>query len=84
MSAKFGPAGNSDSFSAKYKSSSDAPVFLKEMGLDCYEYQCGRGVRVSDKAAEAIRSKAEEKWYRIVIACTVFFISLSSVEPEKA
>lgn len=60
MSAKFGPAGNSDSFSAKYKSSSDAPVFLKEMGLDCYEYQCGRGVRVSDKAAEAIRSKAEE------------------------
>ena len=49
MSAKFGPAGNSDSFSAKYKSSSDAPVFLKEIGLDCYEYQCGRGVRVSDK-----------------------------------
>ena len=39
MSAKFGPAGNSDSFSAKYKSSSDAPVFLKEIGLDCYEYQ---------------------------------------------
>ena len=36
MSAKFGPAGNSDSFSAKYKSSSDAPVFLKEIGLDWY------------------------------------------------
>ena len=37
MPAKFGPAGNSDSFSAKYKSSADAPLFLKEMGLDCYE-----------------------------------------------
>ena len=54
MSAKFGPAGNSDSFSAKYKSSSDAPVFLKEMGLDCYEYQCGRGVRVSSNASSRV------------------------------
>ena len=82
MSAKFGPAGNSDSFSAKYKSSSDAPVFLKEIGLDCYEYQCGRGVRVSDKAAEAIRSKAEENGIGLSLHAP-YFISLSSVEPEK-
>lgn len=82
MSAKFGPAGNSDSFSAKYKSSSDAPVFLKEMGLDCYEYQCGRGVKVSDKSASAIRSKAEETGITLSLHAP-YFISLSSVEPEK-
>lgn len=33
MSAKFGPAGNSDSFSAKYKFNADAPSYLKNLGL---------------------------------------------------
>ena len=39
MSAIFGPAGNAESF--PYKSSADAPRWLAELGLDCYEYQCG-------------------------------------------
>lgn len=82
MSAIFGPAGNSDSFSAKYKSSTDAPLFLKEMGLDCYEYQCGRGVRVSDKSAEALRKNAQENNIKLSLHAP-YFISLSSVEPEK-
>ena len=82
MSAIFGPAGNSDSFSAKYKSSSEAPVFLKEMGLDCYEYQCGRGVRVSDKSAQQLRDKAEQNEIKLSLHAP-YFISLSSVEEEK-
>jgi len=82
MSAFFGPAGNSDSFSAKYKASTDAPLFLKEMGLDCYEYQCGRGVRVSDKSAEALRKNAQENNIKLSLHAPCF-ISLSSVEPEK-
>jgi len=82
MSAFFGPAGNSDSFSAKYKASTDAPLFLKEMGLDCYEYQCGRGVRVSDKSAEALRKNAQENNIKLSLHAP-YFISLSSVEPEK-
>lgn len=82
MLAKFGPAGNSDSFSAKYKSSADAPLFLKEMGLDCYEYQCGRGVKVSDKTALAIRANAEKTGIKLTLHAP-YFISLSSVEPEK-
>jgi len=36
VGAKFGPAGNSESFSAKYKSTVEAPEFLKKMGLDHY------------------------------------------------
>ena len=44
----FGPAGNSDSFTKAYKGSVHAPKWLKELGLDCYEYQCGRGVNVGE------------------------------------
>ncbi len=82
MSAKFGPAGNSDSFSAKYKASAQAPLFLKEMGLDCYEYQCGRGVKVSDKVAAELRKNAEECGIGLSLHAP-YFISLSSVEAEK-
>ena len=82
MKAKFGPAGNSDSFSLKYKSTVSAPQFLSEMGLDHYEYQCGRGVKVNDKTAFAIRDKAME--YGISISLHApYFISLSSLEEEK-
>ena len=82
MSARFGPAGNSDSFSKKYKSSTDAPLFLKEMGLDHYEYQCGRGVKVSDKTAADLRKKAVENGITLSLHAP-YFISLSSIEPEK-
>lgn len=82
MSAKFGPAGNSESFSKKYKSSTDAPFFLKEMGLDAYEYQCGRGVKVTDKTSEALRQKAEECGITLSLHAP-YFISLSSIEEEK-
>ena len=82
MSAKFGPAGNSESFSAKYKSTISAPQYLKEMGLDHYEYQCGRGVKVSDKIAAAIRHEAGENNISLSLHAP-YFISLSSVEEEK-
>lgn len=82
MSAKFGPAGNSDSFSAKYKSTADAPEYLREMGLDWYEYQCGRGVKVSDKTAVSIRTAAEKNGIGLSLHAP-YFISLSSIEEEK-
>ena len=52
------------------------------MGLDCYEYQCGRGVKVSDKTASAIRANAEKTGIKLTLHAP-YFISLSSVEPEK-
>ena len=82
MGARFGPAGNSESFSAKYKSTVKAPEFLKEMGLDHYEYQCGRGVRVTDKTALAIKEKADENKITLSLHAP-YFISLSSVDEEK-
>ena len=55
MGAIFGPAGNCEDFyAAKHKSSLDAPLWVKENGLGAYEYQCGKGVKISDEAAEKI------------------------------
>lgn len=82
MPAKFGPAGNSDEFSAKYKSTIQAPGYLEQMGLDCYEYQCGRGVKVSDKIAQAMKAKSQEHHITLSLHAP-YFISLSSLEAEK-
>lgn len=82
MSARFGPAGNSEGFSAKHKSTLDAPGYLSAMGLDHYEYQCGRGVRVSDSHAAAMKKAAEENGISLSLHAP-YFISLSSLEAEK-
>ena len=82
MYAKFGPAGNSEEFSKKYKSTVSAPSYLREMGLDHYEYQCGRGVKVSDKTASELREKLLENEISLSLHAP-YFISLSSLEKEK-
>ena len=82
MSARFGPAGNSDSFSKLFKSTVKAPGYLKEIGLDHYEYQCGRGVKVSDSLASELRSEAEKNGITLSLHAP-YFISLSSIEKEK-
>ena len=82
MPARFGPAGNSEYFGANYKSTIQAPGYLEKMGLDHYEYQCGRGVKVSDKTAISLREKAAQ--HNITLSLHApYFISLSSIEPEK-
>lgn len=82
MSAIFGPAGSSEDFLSKYKSSSDMPKYLSELGLEAFEYQCGQGVRVSDASGAALKKKAEE--YGITLSLHApYFISLSSIEEEK-
>ncbi|MBR4073358.1 MAG: TIM barrel protein [Clostridia bacterium] len=83
MAALFGPAGNSESFSAMgYKHSLQVPEYLVKMGLDAFEYQCGRGVNIGlDKAAELGRIAALEG---ITLSLHApYYISMSSVEQEK-
>ena len=54
MSALFGTAGNSDTYTKTVsKSSLKAPAWLKSIGLDAYEYQCGKGVHVGEGAVIA-------------------------------
>ena len=79
MSAKFGPAGNPDNF--PYKSSSDMPGWLKEIGLDCYEYQCGKGVNVGEATAHKIGEKAQEAGISLSLHAP-YFINLANPVPE--
>ena len=59
--ALFGPAGNCEAFyAAGFKATPQVFGWLAQQGLTAYEYQCGRGVRVSDSSAATIRKKAAE------------------------
>ncbi|GHV28817.1 hypothetical protein FACS189481_0250 [Clostridia bacterium] len=83
MPVKFGTAGNPLSFfDMGYSKLSDLPAYLKTFGLEAYEYQCGRGVRVApEKAREFGRLMAENKITLSVHA--PYYISLSSVDEKK-
>lgn len=76
----FGPGGNSISW-GKLKFPADLPQYLKNLGLNGYEVECGRGVRLSE-AASALPKLAEENGLYITLHAP-YFISLSSVEEEK-
>lgn len=83
MSALFGPGGNSDAFRrAGYRSTLDAPRFVASCGLDAYEYEAGQGLSASLETLAAIGKEAVAHGVRLSFH-TPYFISLSSVEPEK-
>lgn len=81
--AKFGPAGNADSFAAAgFKKSEDAPAWLAAQGLTAYEYQCGRGVHVGEETARRIGAAAKAAGIQMSIHAP-YFINLSSEESER-
>ena len=78
MSAYFGPGGNSDAFKlAGLKSTIDAPMWVKSIGLDAYEYEAGNGLSASPKILEAIGMEAARNnikchsMHRILSLCPV-------------
>ena len=83
MAATFGPAGNSESFYLeKYKSSAEAPAWLKNKGLDAYEYAAGNGITGSLESFIKIGKAAKENGILLSFH-TPYFISLSGIEEEK-
>lgn len=80
---RFGTAGESDSFAAKgYKSSLDVAQYTAGFGLDAFEYQCGRGVRLGLPKAELMAKKAAQ--YDVLFSVHApYFISMSSMDEEK-
>ena len=82
-SALFGPAGNCEDFySNGNKSSLDAPKWIFDNGLSAYEYQCGKGVKISEDSAKKLGIEAEKHNVHLSIHAP-YYISLSSVEEEK-
>ena len=80
--AKFGPGGNSSLFQASYKSSLYAPRYVKEFGLDAYEYECGNGVSASEETFAAIGLEAVKEGV-VTSLHAPYYISLSGLVPEK-
>lgn len=79
MSAMFGPAGNAENFPCK--SSADAPKWLAEIGLDCYEYQCGKGVHVGEATARRVGLAAAEQGITLSLHAP-YFINLANPDPQ--
>lgn len=83
MEIKFGPAGNAQSFAeAGFKATVDAPRWLHEMGLNAYEYQCGRGVNIGEETARKIAAQAA--LYDIAMSLHApYYINLSNRDEER-
>ncbi len=80
---RFGPAGNCDLFYEHgNKSTTQIPAFLNKIGLDSYEIQCGRGVRMKKDAAQIMKSESEK--FNISLSVHApYYISMSGIEEEK-
>lgn len=83
MAAYFGPGGNSDAFRlAGFKSTLDAPSWIKSIGLDAYEYEAGNGLSASSAMLAEIGREAKIHGVKMSFH-TPYFISLSGVVEEK-
>ena len=70
---KFGPSGNDELFYEQgYKKSAEAPKWLKQMGLDLYEYSFGRGITIGLETAREIGKAAKEEGIEISLHAPYF------------
>lgn len=77
----FGPGGNSLSW-GKRKFPEDLAKYLGDFGLNGYEIECGRGVRISEGTLARLPEIARENGINVTLHAP-YFISLSSTEEEK-
>ena len=83
MVTRFGPAGTADSFKAMgFKKTIQLPEYLSRFGLNAFEYQCGRGVRVNAETVTQLGLLCKEQGIQLSLHAP-YYISLSSVEEEK-
>ncbi len=81
---KFGPSGNSERFYEEgYKTTTEAARWVKENGLDCFEYSFGRGVNIGLQKAEEIKNAFLEEEVEITVHAP-YFINLANPDPIKA
>ncbi len=81
---KFGPSGNSESFyAAGYSHTEDAAKFVRENGLDCFEYSFGRGVRMTEDKAISIGDAFRENGVEISVHAP-YFVNFANPDDEMA
>ncbi len=80
---KFGPSGNSESFyNEGHKSTVEAPKWVKERGLDIYEYSFGKGVLMGENTARLIGEQSKEYGVEIT-AHAPYFINFANPDDLK-
>ena len=81
---KFGPSGNSASFyAAGYEHTEEAAGYVKEMGLNCFEYSFGRGVRMTEAKARSIGQAFAAQDVEISVHAP-YFINFANPDDEMA
>lgn len=81
---KFGPSGNSQSFYDEgFEKTEQAAKYVKERGLDCFEYSFGRGVRMSEEKAFSIRAAFEKEGIELSVHAP-YFINFANPSDEMA
>lgn len=81
---KFGPSGNCESFYAEgYSHTEEAAAFVKQRGLDCFEYSFGRGVRMTEDKAISIGEAFAAEGVEIS-AHAPYFVNLANPDDEMA
>lgn len=83
MASIFGPAGTAESFKTMgYKTTLQIPEYLEKIGLNAFEYQCGRGVNIGEEKAAQFGEISRQKGITLSLHAP-YYISMSSVEEEK-
>ena len=81
---KFGPSGNSLAFYNAGKSKTEQSAYwVKEMGLDCFEYSFGRGVNLSDEKAQQIGKAFSDCGVEISVHAP-YYVNFSNPDDEQA
>ncbi|HBC92484.1 MAG TPA: endonuclease IV, partial [Pelotomaculum sp.] len=82
MTIYFGPAGASESFYAQgHKSSLDMPEWLAKLGLNAYEYQSTRGVKIGAEMAVKLGQLAAQQGIRLSMHAP-YYINLAARDEE--
>lgn len=81
---KFGPSGNDEEFyAAGYKHTEQAAKYVREKGLDCFEYSFGRGVNMGEGKAVSIGEAFAAENVEISVHAP-YFINFSNPDEEMA
>ena len=80
---KFGPSGNSEAYhNAGFIGSSQSATWVKNMGLDLFEYSFGRGVNLSENKAIEIGENFKSQGIEISVHCP-YYINFAGTDEEK-
>lgn len=81
---KFGPSGNSESFYAQGLAHTEQSAkFVRDLGLDCFEYSFGRGVRMSEAKAHSIGAAFSAQGVEISVHAP-YYINFANPAEESA